>query len=213
MIARCLCKRFFLLLAALLAAATAGVSAAGDKKTALPTHETAEPVKFGIDIGGFCADAALKISTNNLKILTLAMLNYSSSYDGTLPSNYLDEDGKPLLSWRVRLLPFIEQQALYDQFKLNEPWDSKHNLALLEKLPKVFASPRVKVKEKGYTVYQVFSGAGALFNSGKSKYNLGNIPDGISNTLFAVETSKVVPWTKPADIPFDKDKKVSLDFR
>jgi hypothetical protein len=68
-------------------------------------------------------------------------------------------------------------------------------------------SPLVNVKGKGYTVYQVFSGPGALFDKGKTKYNIGNIPDGTSNTLFAVEASKAVPWTKPADIPFDKDKK------
>ncbi len=212
MVERCSRKLFLVVLAASLAAVSAGISAADDKKEPLPSHEAAEPAKLGIDIGGFRASATLQISTNNLKIMTLALHNYAGSYDNALPADVLDKDGKPLLSWRVRLLPFIEQQALYDQFKLNEPWDSKHNLALLEKMPKVFTSPRVTVKRKGYTVYQVFSGPGALFNSGKSKYNVANIPDGISNTLFAVENSKAVPWTKPADMPFDKDKKVSLDF-
>ena len=68
------------------------------------------------------------------------------------------KNGKPLLSWRVQLLPFLEYAELYNQFKLDEPWDSENNLKLLEKMPSTFASPRVKVKNKGYTVYQGFVG-------------------------------------------------------
>ena len=126
-------------------------------------------------------------------------------------ANIVDNNGKPLLSWRVMLLPYIEQEALYKEFKLDEPWDSANNLPLVEKMPKVFASPRVIVKRKGYTVYQVFSGPGALYNEGKVLFNIGNIPDGTSNTLFAVEATKTVSWMKPEDIPFDKDKDVA-DF-
>src|SRR5207302_9401316 len=67
------------------------------------------------------------------------------------------------------------------------------------------------LKRKGYTVYQVFSGPGALFQSGKAKYRLGNMPDGTSNTILAVESSRAVPWTKPADLPYD-GKKALPDF-
>jgi hypothetical protein len=146
-------------------------------------------------------------SSNNLKQIILAVHNYDSA-NGDLPGDILDKAGKPLLSWRVHLLPYVEALDLYQQFKLDEPWDSKNNRPLLEKMPKVFASPRVKVKGKGYTVYQIFSGPGALFDKGKPKYKLSRIPDGTANTLLVVETSKAVPWSKPADIPFDKDKRV-----
>ncbi len=154
-------------------------------------------------------DAAVRTqSANNLKQIGLAMHNYASVNGSRLATDILAKDGKPLLSWRVQLLPYLEEQALYKKFKLNEPWDSKHNLALLEQMPKVFATPRITVTAKWHTVYQIFSGPGALFNAGKTKYNIGNIPDGTSNTIFAVEASDGVPWTKPADIPFDKDKAV-----
>jgi hypothetical protein len=217
MIARWSFKQVFLFLAAVLVAATAGVWAADEKKS--PEPEGDDTVKPAIDPARLKDNFILRIqdnsnrtkSSNNLKWIVLSVHNHSDSH-GELPGDVLDKDGKPLLSWRVKLLPYIEHGALYEKFKLDEPWDSKNNLPLLEKMPKIYMSPRVKVKGKGYTVYQIFSGPGALFDKGKSKYKVNTIPDGTSNTLFAVETSKAVPWTKPADIPFDKDQKVSMDF-
>ncbi len=205
---------FSFLLAGLLAAMSAGVWAADDKADPEPPGD--DTVTPAIDPAKVADNFILKIqdarnrtqSSNNLKQIMLALHNYASANSSTLPCDVLDKAGKPLLSWRVLLLPYLDQQELYKKFKLDEPWDSKDNRSLLEKMPKVYASPRVKVKGKGYTVYQIFSGPGALFDKGKTKYNIGNIPDGSSNTLFAVETSKAVPWSKPADIPFDKDKKV-----
>jgi hypothetical protein len=143
-------------------------------------------------------------STNNLKQIALALHNYSDA-NGAFPRNVYDANGKPLLSWRVQLLPFIEQNQLYTQFKLDEAWDSKTNKDLLEKMPTLFDSPRVKVKTKGYTPYQGFTGKGALFGTNE-KFWFTNVTDGTSNTLFAVEATDTVPWTKPADIPYDEKK-------
>ncbi|MCL4191413.1 MAG: DUF1559 domain-containing protein, partial [Thermoguttaceae bacterium] len=83
-------------------------------------------------------------SMNNLKQIGLAMHNYYDSYR-TLPAqaNY-DPQGKPLLSWRVQLLPFLEQQALYAQFHQDEPWDSAHNKTLIDKMPPVYRSASSK---------------------------------------------------------------------
>jgi hypothetical protein len=142
-------------------------------------------------------------SMNNLKQIALAFHNYASTFNDALPQNITDKDGKPLLSWRVHLLPFIEEVQLYKEFKLDEAWDSENNIKLLEKMPKTYESPRVKVKTKGYTVYQGFEGNGAIFGS---IYKIGNIPDGTSNTIMVVETSVAVPWTKPVNIPFDPKK-------
>src|SRR4051794_3818491 len=75
---------------------------------------------------------------NNLKQIGLAMHNYNSAYDVFPPAVITDPDGKPLLSWRVLLLPFLDEQALYEQFKLDEPWDSPNNKPLLSRMPKVF---------------------------------------------------------------------------
>src|SRR5690242_10209850 len=71
----------------------------------------------------------LKQSSNNLKQLVLAFHNYNDAY-GKLPTNVLSKDNKPILSWRVQILPFIEQDNLYKQFKLDEPWDSENNKQL-----------------------------------------------------------------------------------
>ena len=120
-----------------------------------------------------------------------------------MPADVVDKDGKPLLSWRVLLLPYIDQDTLYKQFKLDEPWDGPNNKALLEKMPKTFQSPRVTVKKAGYTVYQGFAGPGALFEAGKALRFPAAITDGTSNTIFTVEATAAVPWTKPADLPFD----------
>jgi hypothetical protein len=146
--------------------------------------------------------AARMKSSNNLKQLGLAFHNYADDR-GTVPADITDKDGKPLLSWRVRLLPYIEQEALYKQFKLDEPWDSPTNKALLEKMPKTLESPRVKVKKAGYTVYQGFAGPGTPFEAGKALRFPADITDGTSNTIFTAEASTAVPWTKPADLPFD----------
>jgi hypothetical protein len=141
-------------------------------------------------------------SGNNLKQIALAFHNCCDTY-GKAPADITDKDGKPLLSWRVQLLPFIEEGNLYKQFKLNEPWDSPTNKALLDKMPAVFSSPRVKVKERGHTTYLGFAGPGALFESGKEVRFPASITDGTSNTIMVVESSTAYPWTRPIDLPFD----------
>src|SRR5262245_50271856 len=75
------------------------------------------------------------------------------------------KDGRPLLSWRVQILPYLEEEKLYKQFKLDEPWDSQHNLALLPQMPTVYRSPsEAEVQaDPGNTFYQVFVGPGAAF--------------------------------------------------
>ena len=77
-------------------------------------------------------------SMNNLRQLMLALHNYHDAH-GHFPTDIRDKDGKPLLSWRVHILPYIEQENLYRQFKLDEPWDSEHNKKLVKSMPKVFA--------------------------------------------------------------------------
>ena len=80
-------------------------------------------------------------SSNNLKQTALAIHNYHAAYK-QLPEDIKAPDGTPLLSWRVAILPFIEQAALYEQFHLDEPWDSPHNLKLLNGMPPVYRHPR-----------------------------------------------------------------------
>ncbi|MCS7305520.1 MAG: DUF1559 domain-containing protein [Thermoguttaceae bacterium] len=143
-------------------------------------------------------------SMNNLRQIGLAMYNFFNGY-ARFPNN-IKKDGKPLLSWRVHLLPYLEEQELYQQFRLDEPWDSPHNRKLIERMPKVFQSPGIKTKP-GMTVYLGLVGEGTLFE-GDKKRRLPDITDGTSNTIMLVEADpdRAVPWTKPEDLPFDPEK-------
>jgi hypothetical protein len=145
----------------------------------------------------------LDTSTENLKQIGLAFLNHESAYT-YLPIDFADKDGKPLLSWRVAILPYLEEQALYNQFKLDEPWDSANNKELIEKMPKIYTPVRVKAKA-GETFYQVFVGEDALFGP-KKKPTIISITDGTSNTGAVFEAGEPVIWSKPADLPFDVKK-------
>jgi hypothetical protein len=142
-------------------------------------------------------------SANSLKQIGLAHHSYQD-VNGFMAQDVVDKDGKPLLSWRVHLLPYIEQDNLYRLFKLDEAWDSDNNKKLIEKMPKTYAPVRVKAKE-GETFYQCFTGKDALFGAGK-KVQIQGITDGSSNTIMAVEAGDPVIWTKPADIAYDAKK-------
>ncbi|MGH7172771.1 MAG: DUF1559 domain-containing protein [Gemmataceae bacterium] len=114
---------------------------------------------------------------------------------------------KPLLSWRVAILPFFEQQNIYNQFKLDEPWDSPNNIKLLANMPKIYTLPGDDKTKPYHTHYQVFVDNGAAFDKTQG-HNIEDFPDGISNTILIVEAENAVPWTKPEDVPFDPSKRM-----
>jgi uncharacterized protein (TIGR03067 family) len=160
--------------------------------------------------------AVKRHSINNLRQIAVAMHLFHDTYKRFPPPVLMSKDGKPLLSWRVAILPFLEEGALYNQFKLNEPWDSPNNIKLLEKMPKAYAPVRGKTKEPHTTYYQMFVGPDAwpvqhlpgkegLF-SGMSLRMPGSFKNGTSNTIMVVEAGEPVPWSKPADLPFDAKK-------
>ncbi len=151
-------------------------------------------------------------SQNNLKMIGLAMHIHHDALGAFPTAAIADEDGKALLSWRVALLPYIEEAALYKEFKLDEPWDSAHNKKLIARMPKVFADPRGKA-EAGKTNYKVFvgpaNGPSSAFTSNYSKgLKFPTFSDGTSNTILVVEDDDAVEWTKPEDIKFSPMQKV-----
>ena len=138
-------------------------------------------------------------SMNNMKQIGLAMHNYHDTFKHFPARASFDDDGKPLLSWRVHILPFLEQQPLYEQFKLDEPWDSEHNKRLIPLMPPVFKNPSSN-SGPGLATYVVPTGEGMLFD-GKKGATFREITDGTSNTLMALEVNPdaAVTWTKPDD--------------
>jgi prepilin-type processing-associated H-X9-DG protein len=137
-----------------------------------------------------------------------------------------DKQGKPGLSWRVAILPYLGHGDIYRQFALDEPWDSAHNRNLLELMPAVFACPSVPVGDPSLTCYRAFIGNGSFFEppydaalakvwwtdpDGTKHYqpapthgmSFAPFVDGPANTLMVVEAKEAVPWTKPDDFFFD----------
>jgi len=135
--------------------------------------------------------------TNNLKQIALAMHNYASANNCFPPAATYDANGKPLLSWRVLLLPYLEEASLYSQFHLDEAWDSPHNKPLGDRMPKVFRCPSEVVTPQGLTTYEVLVDPRSLFTGKPSGVPIEAVTDGLSNTLLVVEGAGPVPWSKP----------------
>lgn len=154
-------------------------------------------------------------SLNNLKQIALAFHNAHDT-TGSFPVGIADKSGKLGLSWRVAILPYIEQDGLYKMFKLDEPWDSPDNKKLIPMMPAVYGLPRVSTN--GYTFYRSFSGPGAFLPPAQpgrpgqlmSGLKITSIPDGTSNTLMVAEAAEPVIWTKPDDLPFSPGKPPKL---
>ena len=142
-------------------------------------------------------------SMNNLKQIGLAMHIYADAHRKLPARAIYDKQGKPLLSWRVALLPYLGQDALFKQFHLDEPWDSEHNRKLVAQMPATYRSPN-QTGEPGTTVYLTPNGDGTLFG-GKDGLKFAQVTDGLSNTIMAVEADndQAVPWTKPDDLKYD----------
>ncbi|QJW92693.1 DUF1559 family PulG-like putative transporter [Frigoriglobus tundricola] len=146
-------------------------------------------------------------SANNLKQIGLAMHAYHDANNSFPAAAICDKKGKPLLSWRVAVLPYLEQADVYEQFKLDEPWDSEHNKKLLANMPSTYALPGSKPGSTE-THYRAFVGNGAAFDWAKG-HKILDISDGASNTLMVATAAHGVPWTKPDELEFDPQKDMS----
>lgn len=141
---------------------------------------------------------------NNFKQITLALHDYAGTHGALPPPAIYSKDGKPLLSWRVAILPYLEHEELYNKFKLDEPWDSPANIALLPNMPMMYDDFPPKPRAPNTTTFRVFVGPGTAFE-GPGGISLKDFPDGTSNTLLVVEAAEAVPWTKPAEIAYSAE--------
>lgn len=137
---------------------------------------------------------------NNLKQIALALHNHHDVHRKFPARAATDAGGKPLLSWRVAVLPFLASQALYDRFKLDEPWDSEHNKQLIPLMPSVFQLPGSAAGD-GKTPYLLPAGPGTL-NENPNGLRMADVTDGVKNTILCMEArpDRAVIWTRPDDL-------------
>lgn len=148
-------------------------------------------------------------SSNQLKRIGMAMHNHHDTFRNLPPAFNVDDNGRPLLSWRVHILPFMEQGELYKKFKLDEPWDSRHNKQLIDQMPEVYLAPGAEAGVSE-TVYLAVVGRDgpmqrAAFRDDGRGTQFAEFTDGTTNTILVVEANEdqAVVWTKPDDWNFD----------
>jgi hypothetical protein len=147
-------------------------------------------------------------SLNNMKQILIGLANYESAKLKFPAHAIYSDDGKPLLSWRVAILPYMERMDLYRQFYLDEPWDSEHNRTLIAQMPNVYLDPSsglLAVDGKSHYVGVV--GEGMFFDGTSQGRDYSSITngDGTSNTIcvLQVDDENAVIWTKPEDWEMD----------
>ena len=153
-----------------------------------------------------------KVRNDRLKQLReigMAGLNFQSAfkrYPVPKQPQLFDAEGRPHLSWRVHLLPFIDQKPLYDLFKFDEPWDSPHNILLLDKMPEIYRDPLAPRKSNKTRIVR-FTGPGTPFMETGAGPTYSDFTDHSSETIILIcaGSDKAVPWTKPYDLPFDQN--------
>ena len=152
-----------------------------------------------------------KQCSDRLTRIGLALHEYHNAHNHFPAPAIFNGDGAPLLSWRVAILPYLGYQSLYDRFRLDEPWDSLHNVHLLAEMPREFACPLGPACTTGQTAYQVVVGPtidsfsiNTPFDSTRG-VDLREITDGTSNTVLVFEADVTVPWTKPDDLRWTPD--------
>jgi prepilin-type processing-associated H-X9-DG protein len=159
-------------------------------------------VPLGLPAIGAARNAAQRSqSANNLKMIGVALHNYAEVH-GTLPPAYLpDDQGRPMHSWRVLILPYVGEDALYRQYNFDEPWDGPGNSSLLGRMPAVYASPNAGADPPGTTHYMVVQGPTTMFN-GATAARFADVTDGLSNTIALVEATRGANWMDPTDLDF-----------
>jgi beta-lactamase regulating signal transducer with metallopeptidase domain len=201
----------------------------------VPTSEIGRGVMPGIDADvssaggqvGYPADVVARFKSSKkplphsveenvaerLQRIARSLLHEMERHGQFPPSPICDKSGQPLLSWRVKMLRDLNEGALYDQFHLDEPWDSKHNLPLVEKIPDVYLDPHVG-RLGGKTVFLLPTGKKTIFFDDQAATEkemtfvdsrIKAITDGVDKRIMLVvaDAEHAVPWTKPDDLPID----------
>lgn len=138
--------------------------------------------------------------TNNLKQIGLALFNYEQANKCFPPAYLADKDGKPMHSWRVLILPYLEQNDLYEEYRFDEPWDSPHNKALAARMPSVYQCPNDAKPGDTQSSYAMIVGPHAI-SDGPTARHISEVRDGLSNTILVAEAARAgINWMEPRDL-------------
>lgn len=143
---------------------------------------------------------------NNMRQLVLALHNYQASKGHFPPAYIADENGNPMHSWRVLILPYMDRQDLSERYSMGEPWDGPNNRLLADEFNGVFSCPShySPENEENYTSYCLVTGEGTLFNADRTP-EFSDIRDGSSNTIILVEINHGdIQWMEPRDLTIEE---------
>jgi len=144
--------------------------------------------------------------SNNLKQISLALIQYEASERRFPPAASKGTKGGPVVSWRVAILPYLDQGSLYNQYDQSQPWDSPKNRELVKNMPRVFRCPSDAESAEGETSYVMITGQNTIGGtSGSPGTRASQVTDGLSHTILVVEVHGLkIPWTQPHDITLDE---------
>jgi len=143
--------------------------------------------------------------SNNLKQIGLAMHNYHDVYNCFPAAVLTNEEGQPMRSWRVAILPFIEQQPLFDQYNFSEPWDGPSNQAFHGTSIVTYRCPSDAGSAPTETSYVMIVGKGTLGGEPNEKVSFAEVKDGLSNTILAIEVGgSGIHWMEPRDMTVEE---------
>ncbi|MCA9151787.1 MAG: DUF1559 domain-containing protein, partial [Planctomycetales bacterium] len=153
---------------------------------------------------------------NNCRGIAQALLAYHEKHGSFPPAFLADEQGTPIHSWRVLILPFLDEQALFDKYRFDEPWNGPHNVELLREMPDVFRCPsyglgKSEPAREGFSNYVVITGPDTIFPAGET-VTRSDILDDEWQTLLVIEVNvESVPWLSPQDLTAEQFAKFAGD--
>jgi len=137
---------------------------------------------------------------NNLKQIMLALHNYHQDYGCFPPACVADRSGRPMHSWRVLILPYLEQNALYNRYRFDEPWNGPNNQRLWTASVPQYECPKQPSARTWMTSYVAVVGAQTMW-PGTSCTRFQDIRDGSSKTIVVVEIADSgIRWLEPRDL-------------
>jgi type II secretory pathway pseudopilin PulG len=140
---------------------------------------------------------------NHMQHIGIALQNYHDVHKTFPPAYIADADGKPMHSWRVLILPFLEENEIYKKYDFNEPWDGPNNSKLAAQAPSDFRCPS-GTDFDGQTNYVAVVGNETMW-PGATAVKIRSIRDGLSRTIAVVETSgSGINWLEPRDLTMDE---------